>query len=71
MLESYDALIASMARAGLTAARRSLRLLPKSMEWERDGRDLMLKFELPPGAYATSVLRELVTTDPVSISETK
>ena len=71
VLEPYETLIDSMAGASLKAARRALRLAPKSMEWERDNSDLILKFELPPGAFATSVLRELVTTDPVSISESK
>ena len=71
VLEPYETLIDNLARAGLKAARRALRLVPKGMEWERNGDDLMLKFELPPGAYATSVLRELVTTDPVSISGSK
>jgi len=70
VLEPYETLIDSMAGAGLKAARRALRLAPKSMEWERDNSDLILKFELPPGGYATSVLRELVTTDSISISET-
>ena len=71
VLEPYETLIDNMAGAGLKSARRTLRLVPKSMESERNGDDLMLKFELPPGAYATSVLRELVTTGPVSISESK
>jgi len=71
VLEPYETLIDSLAGAGLKAARRALRLVPKNMEWERNGDDLMLKFDLPPGTYATSILRELVTTDPVSISESK
>jgi tRNA pseudouridine13 synthase len=71
VLQPYKALIDSMAGAGLKAARRALRLVPKGMEWEHDGNDLILKFILPPGGYATSVLRELVTTNPVSISENK
>ena len=71
VLNPYQDLIERLARAGLKAARRALRLAPTGMEWERDGSELMLKFELPPGAYATSVLRELVTVNPVSISETK
>jgi tRNA pseudouridine13 synthase len=71
VLKPYEALVASMAGAGLVAARRALRLVPACMEWEQDGNELILKFELAPGSYATSVLRELVTTDPVSISETK
>lgn len=71
VLAPYETLVGSMARAGLKAARRALRLVPKGIEWEHDGRVLILKFELAPGAYATSVLRELVTTDLVSISEAK
>ena len=71
VLKPYNILVDSMARSGLKATRRALRLAPQDMEWEREGSDLILKFELPPGGYATSVLRELVTTDPVSISETK
>jgi tRNA pseudouridine13 synthase len=71
VLAPYETLVGSMARAGLKAARRALRLVPKGIEWEHDGRVLILKFELAPGAYATSVLRELVTTGPVSISEAK
>jgi tRNA pseudouridine13 synthase len=71
VLEPYEDLIDNMARTGLKAARRALRLAPNGMEWKRDSSNLILKFELPPGSYATSVLLELVTTDPVSISEIK
>lgn len=71
VLGSHESLIHKMNRAGIKAARRSLRLLPGGMEWKFDENSLVLKFELQPGAYATSVLRELVSTDPVSISETK
>jgi tRNA pseudouridine13 synthase len=71
VLALYETLVESMARAGLKAARRALRLVPKGFEWEHDGGALILKFELAPGAYATSVLRELVTTDLGSISEAK
>ena len=71
VLAPYETLIESLSRARLEAARRALRVVPGQMEWELDGRNLILKFDLPPGAYATSVLRELVTTDTVSISENK
>jgi len=71
VLKPHETLISSLADAGLKAARRSLRLAPTGMEWQRDGRDLLLKFTLQPGGYATSVLRELVTACPVSISETR
>ncbi len=71
VLEAYSSLVAGLSKAGLKAARRPLRVLPASMQWEHAGSSLMLEFDLPPGAYATSVLRELVTIGPVSISENK
>lgn len=46
--------------AGLKQERRALRLRPELLEWEWVGDDaLMLAFALPPGCYATTVLREL------------
>jgi tRNA pseudouridine13 synthase len=33
------------------------------LEWALDGAVLTLSFSLPPGAYATSVLRELMKAD--------
>jgi len=58
-----------LAEAGVTAeqlrgsadargARRALRL-PIHLEIDVDHEGLLLRFELPPGAYATAVLREL------------
>ena len=47
---------------GLLPQRRALRLLPGAFEWEFSHQDdLRLCFTLPSGAYATSVVRELVT----------
>ena len=69
VLEPYATLIKSLGQAGLKEARRSLRLRPEKMEWKLEARNLLLEFELPPGAYATSVLRELVSPAPVTISE--
>ena len=43
--------------------RRSLRVRPEGLEWRLSGDELSLSFTLPPGAYATSVLRELMKTD--------
>ena len=47
---------------GLQQARRALRLLPEQMDWETNEaeKSFTLRFFLPAGAYATSVLRELV-----------
>lgn len=49
-----------LERAGLKQERRALRLQPKALAWrwlEDDA--LELRFDLPPGCYATTVLREL------------
>ncbi len=42
------------------ASRRALRLYPAGLEWRFDGLDLGLAFTLPPGSYATTVLREIL-----------
>ncbi len=45
------------------ADRRSLRLYPAELEWTfRDG-ELVLAFVLPPGSYATTVLREILVLE--------
>jgi tRNA pseudouridine13 synthase len=68
-LGPHAALVESLQRAGVDADRRSLRVLPANLVWQLDHASLTLEFELPPGSYATSVLRELVLTDPATISE--
>ncbi len=51
---------AGLERAGVGMARRSLRVMPKHMVSDREGPHWTLRFELPPGSYATSLLRELI-----------
>ena len=49
-----------LEKVGLKQERRALRLRPDALEWEWLGEDaLVLAFGLPPGCYATTVLREL------------
>ena len=49
-----------LEKADLRQERRALRLLPKNLAWRLlDAITLELRFELPPGAYATAVLAEL------------
>ncbi|MES0875255.1 tRNA pseudouridine(13) synthase TruD [Sinimarinibacterium thermocellulolyticum] len=56
----YETLRSGLERAGLEQERRALRLIPQAMRWHwLDADALRLEFELPPGAYATVVLREL------------
>jgi tRNA pseudouridine13 synthase len=69
VLSRHEALCETLCREGVEADRRSLRVLPVNLEWRAQGSDLLLTFELPPGAYATSLLRELVLTAPDTISE--
>ena len=48
---------------GLEAARRPLRIVPQDFRTRSEPGSLTLEFGLPPGAYATAVLRELLLTD--------
>ena len=45
---------------GLEFQRRAIQLFPLNMEWKVDGEDVIVSFDLPSGAFATSVLRECV-----------
>ncbi len=59
-LSQYADWCQGLERAGLRQARRALRLCPGDMRWQRDGSGLRLSFDLPPGGYATAVLRECI-----------
>lgn len=60
----YASFARGLELAGLAAARRSLRLLVPDLQWQNvDRHTLALKFFLPAGTYATTVLRELIETD--------
>ncbi len=63
-LAALRPLIDGLVAAKVDAGRRALRLRPAEFTWawEDDGRTLRLAFELPAGAYATTVVRELVDT---------
>ena len=57
---AYGDLSAGLAAARMDQERRPLRLLPKDLKWHwLDDAALELSFELPAGAYATVVVREL------------
>lgn len=50
-----------LENAGLKQERRALRLLPRELDWQwLDDGTLQLRFGLPSGTYATSVLRECI-----------
>jgi tRNA pseudouridine13 synthase len=57
-------LAAGLVAAGMEQDRRALRLRPAGLGWRwHDDGALELEFALPPGAYATVVVRELAATD--------
>ena len=46
--------------AGMRQERRSLRLAVRELDWTREGPDVVLRFRLTKGSFATTVLRELI-----------
>jgi tRNA pseudouridine13 synthase len=57
--------IDGLRRFGLDADRRDLRVAVTDLDWRWQGDVLELRFALVSGAYATSVLRELVREPPL------
>lgn len=55
-----EQLVQAAKACGFRGERRSLRVPLNGLEWSVEGSALTLSFALPPGAYATSVLRELM-----------
>lgn len=50
----------TLAALGLKQERRAIRLFPDDLEWEISDNNLRLSFSLPAGAFATSVIREVM-----------
>lgn len=50
----------TLEQLGLKQERRGLKLLPMDVSWQWQQNQLSLNFALPPGCFATSVLRELI-----------
>ncbi|MGH7146348.1 MAG: tRNA pseudouridine(13) synthase TruD [Nitrospiraceae bacterium] len=63
----FDATPESLQEAGRACGfrgeRRALRVKLENPDWSLQGDALTVSFTLPPGAYATNVLRELMKTD--------
>lgn len=60
VLEPWQPLCEALEHAGLSQERRPLRLIPKNMQWAwQSETELVLEFSLPPGGYATALLREM------------
>jgi tRNA pseudouridine13 synthase len=61
--ETPESLKQAAVECGFRGERRPLRVRTDEVDWSLEGRTLTLSFALPPGAYATSVLRELMKND--------
>jgi tRNA pseudouridine13 synthase len=58
-----EGLIEAARDCGFRGERRAFRVQPKDLTWSLDQNHLTLSFSLPPGAYATSLLREVMKTE--------
>ena len=63
ILADHTEWLHAMEFTGLTQERRPLRMIPEQLSWEIEEQNLRLRFFLPKGQFATSVLRELVLLD--------
>lgn len=61
--ETPEALQRAGRECGFRGERRALRVKPADVAWSIENGALMLECTLPPGAYATNVLRELMKAD--------
>lgn len=63
VLREWADWVDGLARMGVDADRRSLRLRVEQLAWDWEGGDLLLGFALTSGSYATVVVRELLQTE--------
>ncbi len=54
-------------RCGLHGGRRPFRVPVEDLEWQQDEEGLLLRFFLPKGAYATTLLREIMKNETVPV----
>lgn len=67
-LKTYEDIVTALVQRDVSSARRAIKIWPKSLEWQRQNDKLHLKFSLPAGCFATSVLRECVQFQPANDS---
>lgn len=58
-----ESLTQAAVQCGFRGERRALRVPLKGVDWSLSGDSAAVSFDLPPGSYATSVLRELLKTE--------
>jgi len=63
VIRKFDEFAQGLADARLKQERRSLRLEPRFFQMQVAGDTVAFNFELPPGAYATAVLHELLISN--------
>lgn len=61
--DAHADLCRGLEQQGAEMSRRPLRLMAEHLTWQRNADTLYLEFFLPAGGYATTVLRELLTTN--------
>lgn len=57
---NYPEFCQLLLQQGLNAERRSLRVIPQTLNYQLENRVLALSFSLPKGCFATALVRELV-----------
>ena len=62
VVERHGEVAQALEFTGSRQARRPLVTVPEALAWEQAGADLHLRFALPPGAYATRLLAEVVAS---------
>ena len=63
VLEAYPDLAQGLINCAVDSDRRALRVNVQDLQWQFiDQTSLELSFKLPPGSYATAVLREIITS---------
>ncbi len=68
VLATFPAYVRGLRSAGLRAERRALRLPVSALRWQRlPDAAWRIAFTLPPGGYATAVLRELGAFEDVAV----
>ena len=60
IVEKYELFTSGLENNRLTQERRALRLVVDNLQWQWMDEDLVLKFALSAGSFATVVLRELI-----------
>ena len=61
VIDRFPVLRDGLIAAGLKLAQRPTRAVVADLSWDLSDNDLLMEFSLAPGAFATAVLRELVS----------